>query len=502
MQKIRWKKNLLGYLLWLLFCSMVCCIFVITGTEMLAGVGVEKAGISIAVLCIFAVAEIHIFFRIYGVGEGKEQNRQKEQAGIILAILLLVILRILAASRWGLEPVDRAFFEMAEVTTGQQFLPLIAHKASYIYLCWLSALFRFFGNRWEVAVVMQLLMQTGASLLFYLSVRKLMGRTAAFWFLVLSAISPAFLVHYREISPDWLLCMLLGVVLLMAALLYSETKKGNFGRIVSLGIFVGILTGTYAWLDLWGNVVLLAILVGILQLDREDCRGEKGAAAFCLLVGFFGAFAALFGIEGSVTGIGYPALWQQYISLYLDKIQLTVWEPLYGFELIGLFLISMLAGMAVIGFFRQKYEKTAVITVLLLGNLVFRAINMTQTSYRNLGNFLFLLAACTGIQCLADSCENRKESQGICPGGDWTDVREEKEESGGREEEMKESEREKQEVTNTEDGNSEQEIKYIPNPLPVPKRHVKKEIAFDYEPEMSQMKFDRELRPGEDDFDI
>ena len=67
---------------------------------------------------------------------------------------------------------------------------------------------------------------------------------------------------------------------------------------------------------------------------------------------------------------------------------------------------------------------------------------------------------------------------------------------------MKESEREKQEVTNTEDGNSEQEIKYIPNPLPVPKRHVKKEIAFDYEPEMSQMKFDRELRPGEDDFDI
>ena len=144
MQKIRWKKNLLGYLLWLLFCSMVCCIFVITGTEMLAGVGVEKAGISIAVLCIFAVAEIHIFFRIYGVGEGKEQNRQKEQAGIILAILLLVILRILAASRWGLEPVDRAFFEMAEVTTGQQFLPLIAHKASYIYLCWLSALFRFF----------------------------------------------------------------------------------------------------------------------------------------------------------------------------------------------------------------------------------------------------------------------------------------------------------------------------------------------------------------------
>ena len=117
------------------------------------------------------------------------------------------------------------------------------------------------------------------------------GQDSCFLVFVLSAISPAFLVHYREISPDWLLCMLLGVVLLMAALLYSETKKGNFGRIVSLGIFVGILTGTYAWLDLWGNVVLLAILVGILQLDREDCRGEKGAAAFCLLVGFFGAFA-------------------------------------------------------------------------------------------------------------------------------------------------------------------------------------------------------------------
>ena len=142
MQRIRWKKNLLGYLLWLVLCCMVCCIFVITGTEILAGVGVEKVGASIGMMCVFAVAEIHIFFRIDGAREEKGQSGQKGWPGIALAVLLMAVLRTLAAVRWGLEPVDRTFFEMAEVT-GEFFLPLTAHKASFVYFCFLSVLFRF-----------------------------------------------------------------------------------------------------------------------------------------------------------------------------------------------------------------------------------------------------------------------------------------------------------------------------------------------------------------------
>ena len=48
----------------------------------------------------------------------------------------------------------------------------------------------------------------------------------------------------------------------------------------------------------------------------------------------------------------------------------------------------------------------------------------------------------------------------------------------------------------------EQEIHYIPNPLPLPKKHVKKEIGFDFEPAPDMLEFDVELQEGHDDFDI
>ena len=47
-----------------------------------------------------------------------------------------------------------------------------------------------------------------------------------------------------------------------------------------------------------------------------------------------------------------------------------------------------------------------------------------------------------------------------------------------------------------------QEIYYIPNPLPLPKKHAKKEIGFDFEPDPELLEFDVELKEGEDDFDI
>ena len=48
----------------------------------------------------------------------------------------------------------------------------------------------------------------------------------------------------------------------------------------------------------------------------------------------------------------------------------------------------------------------------------------------------------------------------------------------------------------------EQEIHYIPNPLPLPKKHVKKEFGFDFEPAPDMLEFDVELQEGQDDFDI
>lgn len=49
---------------------------------------------------------------------------------------------------------------------------------------------------------------------------------------------------------------------------------------------------------------------------------------------------------------------------------------------------------------------------------------------------------------------------------------------------------------------SSKAIQYIPNPLPLPKKHVKREIKFDYEPPLELMQFDHEMKKGQEDFDI
>lgn len=59
---------------------------------------------------------------------------------------------------------------------------------------------------------------------------------------------------------------------------------------------------------------------------------------------------------------------------------------------------------------------------------------------------------------------------------------------------------EENKVSNEKQASSE--IQYIPNPLPLPKKHVKREIKFDYEPPEELMKFDYELQKGQEDFDI
>lgn len=54
----------------------------------------------------------------------------------------------------------------------------------------------------------------------------------------------------------------------------------------------------------------------------------------------------------------------------------------------------------------------------------------------------------------------------------------------------------------TEEETDSKTIQYIPNPLPLPKKHVKREIKFDYEPPAERMQFDYEMKKGQEDFDI
>lgn len=50
-------------------------------------------------------------------------------------------------------------------------------------------------------------------------------------------------------------------------------------------------------------------------------------------------------------------------------------------------------------------------------------------------------------------------------------------------------------------GEPEKKTNFIPNPLPVPKRHAKREMGYDHDVSPDKMHYDVDIHPG-DDFDI
>lgn len=56
-------------------------------------------------------------------------------------------------------------------------------------------------------------------------------------------------------------------------------------------------------------------------------------------------------------------------------------------------------------------------------------------------------------------------------------------------------------MRNMPNGGTEKKTNFIPNPLPVPKRHSRREMGYDHEVPPDKMHYDVEIHPG-DDFDL
>ena len=497
MQRMKWKKNLLGYLLWICFCITVCTALVTAGVQILDRVGIT-APWTVAVMAVLFAAEAGLFFWLYPDKRKRQEEKEKKHGWTkylpeFVAGVLLIALRFAAAMAYGMSPVgDTTLYEMAEIA-GMESVPLLPHNASYVYACLLSVLLRFLGNKWTAVAVMQILLQLVASFLFFAVVRKLYGRCASVAFLLLASVMPDFLFRYNRITPDLLLGVLAGMILWTAAEIWNGIGEGKGWKCGFFSILTGLLLGIFVWLDLSGLLLGLAVLLGITQLQNTCGVRRKGIFAGCVTVGLFGALSGAFLVESQMTGIRFFDVLFYYIRPYIADLRLVVPQTEELFSLIATVMLCLLAGMAVVGFLKQDYEKTLIAAVMLSGITVLRYFNMTQVSYMNLENLFWMLAVCAGISCLADAYA---ENPGV-----ETALSENLDAETAHTENTGEMKKEK-ETTEVTEQKQASEGNYIPNPLPLPKKHVKREIRFDYEPLPEQMDFDYELKKGEEDFDI
>ncbi len=135
-----------------------------------------------------------------------------ENVVVLVLFAVGIVLRVMHISNMTGLGEDSYFFELAKVTDGQE-VPQNAHGATYLYLKLLHIVLLLFGNKIAAAVWLQFMLQMLAIILLYLAVRRLAGRMTAVILLGFVMCAPYMVEQAVTLSPTGLFLVVYGLVL-------------------------------------------------------------------------------------------------------------------------------------------------------------------------------------------------------------------------------------------------------------------------------------------------
>ncbi|MDR2045346.1 MAG: hypothetical protein LBQ15_13530 [Clostridium sp.] len=512
------KKNAFRNGLWLLYLLAVGLLFTYTGIDTADRLGLKNRILALAATGGTAAA---LFGLLSGLrllicrkpgaaaqitaqdGAETQEKRSKAAWECLLAAGILAAgfaLRLLywqyGQERW--EEVSGSgvlYFETA--MTGEDTpLPPVVHGATYFYLGLLRMFFRVLGNGRPVGVWLQVSLQLLACLFWYVSVRKMAGRISA---VVLSGF---FLFSYESVlkgfqaSPDMLYLGIYGLGLLCVGL--SWERGGDLPRF--LVFLLGMAPGLACYLDVTGFTLLLAS-VGL--ATRKRLRGRGKLVPLLFSAGTALMFFLCLLTDSFVSARPLSGIWRAWRAIYASKGRdVSFWlsdGPEYaasGGTVIPLVMLLLLVTGIFSYWWRKKGENLSpwIMMALGLGCLKFFRI---PTRYMEGGSLLYCFgAAMAGLAVAgvfhpqAGRLPETAARPAGSPAAELIEPRRSGKAAGKVEEKMEGKAEEKTEA-----------IQYIENPLPVPKKHVKKTMDYAFEPEKDQLKYDLAI-PDYDDFDL
>ncbi len=508
-----WKKNAFSHLLWLVYTVLTGFAMVGVGSAFCADhnypsyFGAAFAVIlaaflgGAAFLLRFLAGRLRAFFEPRkGVGMAAETT---------LAVVLLVAGLILRIA--GLQDAEEnsVYYDLAEVRLGQN-LPPMPHVAAYVYVQLLHVFFVLMGNRFILGILFQFVLQCAAALLLFFRVRKSVGPIAALVVLGFFACAPFMVQAGLVLSPEMMyLC------LFAAAMSAAAAGQGERLALAPF-IFAGAVSAMMSYIDVAGALLFLFSLSLVFCVRREQSGpGRKAAAALCCVLGFFVCFAGFILMDAQVSG--NPAV-----------IVLRAWTLLYQPEPFSLSAVSgilnlrgelpALLALMTLGVFSYWFDRRRerLSVCMLSAGAVFLAMafGIFTAEMPGVVYLYLLLALMAGVgleQCLTAGArvEAGAPQKRACAGLGEIAAEEKKTEKNAAEEDGMEEDKTAKNRTeenvkegeavdekkNTEtssqpaasgalpgqpDEAPHKEIQYLENPLPLPKKHEKKVLDYDY----------------------
>ncbi len=415
------------------------------------------------------------------------------------------------------EIAENAYFRLAAVDTPGPVEPL-AHGALYLYILLLRGLFLLVGNQLFAGLILQMVLQFVSAVLVYVGVRKIAGAFPALWTFGFMMFAPYFVEVSLCYTPEVLYLLLFGGMLCLWSGLLGMIKRAESGKwyhfVLTFVFGIGVAFMTY--LDALG-AVLLCMGLALLGVKRET----KFSAIPLLLMTLLGAilgFIGIFGIDARLSHSSLTAIMRVWEWLFVPgsgSLYYLYHQILFKLSDNGIVSLLIFIGLfwSAFGFFTKKKKESQIpwFWMMLSGVVLSYACGASGNMDRSfLGLFGMIILAGKGIQLTFTKKEEQdmqlqmqEETEEISA--------EEPEQSAMSEENVTEEALENMvtEIIETVEDIPEKEvtqeviteIQYIENPLPLPKKHVKKTMDYGFEISDEQMGFDIEIG-DEDDFDL
>lgn len=509
-----WKKNIFYCLLWSFY-----TVAVLYATADMSGAVCSSQ--NIPYYCGLLLAAVMAAL-LRGVASGLHRLAPgltaffSKRIGLRLTVQAALFVMFLTAGfvfrAENLESVTEAglYYEIAEVAVDKS-IPQIAHGAVYLYVWLLHLVFLFLGNNYIYGIILQMLLQGIAAVLLFFLVRKHIGALAAFVMLGFLTCAPSMIRGGLTLSPDMLYLCLWAVAAGCVAGCGKKQAPSPF-------LFAGMVSALLFYLDVAGALVFLLAFWTALRMRSWSRR--RAAACLCCVVGFGVGFAGCVLADAYISQKDLAAVLYAWGRLYQPgsfRLPVTVdhWDTLGE----GLVLLELLVLGIYSFWFAVKRERLAACMLAVCAVTLALCFGVFTPEMPGTSVLYLLLILMAGIAL--EQCFSRRE---------WKPKRVRKravvsEEPARKEEEIALQQEEEENETaefhfmpvdsaeapggqegtaedgapkaaegrqaEAPDGGTEisgggeaqtpkQEIKYIENPLPLPKKHVKKTLDYDF----------------------
>lgn len=362
---------------------------------------------------------------------------------------------------------ETSYYQLATVKAEPSAESMV-HGASYLYTMCLSFILSFLGNKVAVAVWMQILIQMVTVFLAYFAVRRLAGRIPACIAMLVLAVSSVYAGQILVMSPESLFFALYLAGLLIVGGCVKNVCQGRTGRWQAFGgaVLSGFIVGFLTYLD--------AIAVTLVIFLFSFLTGKKYRETAVSLIAGGLTFAGMLALNAysDYTEIGKMA--KAWFELYRTNASVDYLFYRTEFSVVECLVLVMLAFWLIMAFWNRRKTQNVTPWFLLLFLLAPTPLAATGVlSYQAWSVFLWGVVAGIGVQ---QSFVYEKDVPI-------------KQEASVESEPV------------TEEEAQPEKPRFLDNPLPLPKKHEKRTMDYQYEVGKDMMKFDIEIAEN-DDFDI